>query len=172
MDDRLYRSREDRMISGVAGGVAERLDADPSIIRVVWAVLIFLTGGLALLVYIVMAIVVPVRPDGMDPAPAAVGDSDDASSAVAVAAGTWVGPDGSTVPLAAGPPRRARRQRDPADRARAGLIGGMILVGLGVVFLLRELIPALDFDLLWPALLIGLGIVLVVVAVMPRGHSS
>src|SRR4029077_9895595 len=85
VDDRLVRSREDRMISGVAGGVAERLDVDPSIIRVVWAVLIFLTGGLALLVYIVMAIVVPVRPDGMDPAPAAVGGSDDSSSAMAVA---------------------------------------------------------------------------------------
>ena len=37
MDDRLYRSVDDRMLAGVAGGVAERLDADPSIIRVVWA---------------------------------------------------------------------------------------------------------------------------------------
>ena len=34
--DRLYRSRDDRMIAGVAGGVAEHLDADPSIIRIVW----------------------------------------------------------------------------------------------------------------------------------------
>ena len=55
MSDRLYRSRDDRMIAGVAGGVAEQLDADPSLIRIVWAVLIVLTGGLALLVYIVMA---------------------------------------------------------------------------------------------------------------------
>ena len=55
------------MIAGVAGGVAEQLDADPSLIRIVWAVLIFLTGGLALLVYIVMAIVVPERPAGQEP---------------------------------------------------------------------------------------------------------
>ena len=55
MDDRLYRSVDDRMLAGVAGGVAERLDADPSIIRIVWAMLIILTGGIALVAYIVMA---------------------------------------------------------------------------------------------------------------------
>ena len=67
MNDRLYRSRDDRMITGVAGGVAEQLDADPSLIRIVWTVLIVLTGGLALLVYIVMAVVVPERPPGQEP---------------------------------------------------------------------------------------------------------
>ena len=63
MDDRLYRSVDDRMLAGVAGCVAERLDADPSIIRVVWALLVVLTGGLALVAYVVMAIVVPEAPD-------------------------------------------------------------------------------------------------------------
>ncbi len=55
------------MLAGVAGGVAERLDADPSIIRVVWALLIVLTGGIALIAYIVMAIVVPDAPAGREP---------------------------------------------------------------------------------------------------------
>ena len=67
MTDRLYRSPDDRMLAGVAGGLAEMLDIDPSIVRIVWAVLIVLTGGLALLVYIVMAIVVPERPIGVEP---------------------------------------------------------------------------------------------------------
>ena len=66
MTDRLYRSPDDRMLAGVAGGLAEMLDIDPSVIRIVWAVLIVLTGGLALLVYIVMAIVVPERPPGVE----------------------------------------------------------------------------------------------------------
>jgi len=70
MDDRLYRSVDDRMLAGVAGGVAERLDADPSIIRIVWALMVFLSGGIALIVYLVMAIVVPDDP-GTDPAGAA-----------------------------------------------------------------------------------------------------
>ena len=47
------------MIAGVAGGLAEFWDADPSLIRIVWALLVVLTGGIALLVYIIMAIVVP-----------------------------------------------------------------------------------------------------------------
>ena len=59
MNEHLYRSRDDRMIAGVAGGLADLWDADPSLIRIVWALLVFLTGGLALLVYVVMAIVVP-----------------------------------------------------------------------------------------------------------------
>ena len=59
MNERLYRSRDDRMLAGVAGGLAERWDMDPSLVRIVWAVLVILTGGIALLVYIVMAIVVP-----------------------------------------------------------------------------------------------------------------
>ena len=35
MDDRLYRSRDERMIAGVAGGLAERLDLDPSLVRII-----------------------------------------------------------------------------------------------------------------------------------------
>jgi hypothetical protein len=76
------------------------------------------------------------------------------------------------MPVGSAPPRRARRQRDPADRARAGLIGGLVLIALGALFLLREFIPAFDFDLWWPTLLIGLGIVLVVVAVVPGRRSN
>ncbi len=170
MDERLYRSRDDRMIAGVAGGVAEHLDADPSIIRIVWALLIFLTGGLALLVYIVMAIVVPERPLGMaTPDPGAT----TGPSPEPVAAGGWIAPDGSTVPQATETGRRARgRRRDPADRARAGLVGGIVLIGLGALFLVREYIPTFDFDLWWPTLLIGLGVLLVVVALVPGKRSG
>jgi len=64
--DRLYRSRDDRMLAGVAAGVAENLDADPSIIRIAWALLTIFTGGIALVVYIVMAIVVPEDPGEYD----------------------------------------------------------------------------------------------------------
>jgi phage shock protein C len=169
VDDRLYRSRDDRILAGVAGGVAEHLDADPSIVRIVWAILIFPTGGLALLAYIVMAIVVPERPFGVA-APMPGGDPAQASGPVP--AGSWVAPDGSNVPQASSTSRRARRRRDPADRARAGLVGGIVLIGLGGIFLVREFIPAFDFDLWWPTLLIGLGILLVVVALVPSRHSS
>ena len=64
MNRRLYRSRTDSVISGVAGGVAEYLDVDPSIVRVVWALLAIVTGGVFVVLYIVMWIVVPEAPAG------------------------------------------------------------------------------------------------------------
>ena len=66
MNDRLYRSRDDRVLAGVAGGLAERLDLDPSLVRIVWAILVVLSGGLFLLLYVIMAIVVPEAPYGAD----------------------------------------------------------------------------------------------------------
>ena len=60
---KLYRSRKDRKLAGVCGGLAEYFDIDPTIIRVIWAVLA-LCYGTGLLIYLVMALVVPVKPDG------------------------------------------------------------------------------------------------------------
>ena len=54
------------------------------------------------------------------------------------------------------------------------LLLGAILVVLGGFFLLREFIPAFDFDLFWPIALIGAGVILVAVALRPdrRGGAS
>jgi phage shock protein C len=64
MNERLYRSRDDRIIAGVAGGVAERFRMDPSLVRIVWVILIPATAGAALALYVVMAFVVPEEPPG------------------------------------------------------------------------------------------------------------
>jgi phage shock protein C len=66
VNERLYRSRDERMLAGVAGGLAERFDLDPSLVRVLWVVLLFATGGLFLLLYIAMAVVVPEAPSSRD----------------------------------------------------------------------------------------------------------
>jgi phage shock protein C len=66
VNDRLYRSRDDRMIAGVAGGLAESLGLDPSLVRVAWVILALVTGGLLALVYVVMMFVVPEEPTGND----------------------------------------------------------------------------------------------------------
>jgi phage shock protein PspC (stress-responsive transcriptional regulator) len=168
------------MLAGVAGGVAEMLDADPSIIRIVWALLVFLTGGIALLVYIVMAIVVPERPEGMPVAsPWAPGGAVPAQDGSAPAPGPepvpeggWRAPDGSTVPMAASTGAPHRRQRDPADRARAGLLVGLLFILIGGIFLVRQFVPSFDVGLWWPTVAIAVGILLVVLAVLPPRRSS
>lgn len=58
---RLYRSRRDRMIAGVCGGIGEYLDIDPTIVRLLFVSGAFL-GGPGLLVYFVMMLVVPEEP--------------------------------------------------------------------------------------------------------------
>ncbi|MEE1243136.1 PspC domain-containing protein [Frisingicoccus sp.] len=54
---KLYRSKRNRMICGVCGGIGEYLDVDPTIIRLVALVLGF--SGTGLFVYIVAAIIMP-----------------------------------------------------------------------------------------------------------------
>ena len=56
---RLYKSSGDKMISGVSGGMADYFEIDPVFVRLGWVVSVFLTGGISILLYIVMAIVVP-----------------------------------------------------------------------------------------------------------------
>lgn len=58
---RLYRSRRDRMIAGVCGGLAEYFNIDPTIVRII-AVVALLAGMGGFLAYIIMWIVVPEEP--------------------------------------------------------------------------------------------------------------
>jgi phage shock protein PspC (stress-responsive transcriptional regulator) len=55
---RLLRSRDDRIIAGVAGGIARRLDVDPTLVRLGFAIAA-LFGGLGIIVYVVLALVTP-----------------------------------------------------------------------------------------------------------------
>jgi phage shock protein C len=63
---RLYRSRSDRRIAGVCGGLAEYFNIDPTIVRLVWAVLI-LGAGVGLLAYVLFWIIVPSAPAAATP---------------------------------------------------------------------------------------------------------
>ena len=129
MNERLYRSRTDRMLAGVAGGLAHSMRLDPSLVRIVWAILIPATGGLALVVYIVMAFVVPEAPAGTEH-----------STAIPMSGSSFA------IPVGAG------------------------LVVLGAYLLLRQYIPELDIDRLWPVFLIAIGVLLLLIAM--RGRSS
>ena len=59
---RLYRSRSERMISGVAGGLADYVDVDPTIVRLLWLVAFVTTGPVALVLYALCALIIPREP--------------------------------------------------------------------------------------------------------------
>lgn len=56
---KLYRSNSDKMLCGVCGGIGEYLDVDPTLIRLIWAVLA--CSGTGIFVYILAAIIIPMN---------------------------------------------------------------------------------------------------------------
>ena len=154
------------MLAGVAGGVAETLDADPALVRIVWALLTIFTGGLALVVYIVMAIVVPEAPWGSNSRTSTGPPADRPGASASSEAGSAAAADREARRAA----RRARRRESGAP-ARGGFIAGLILIVIGSFFLIREFVPWFDWNLWWPIGLIALGGLLLVLALLP-GRSS
>ena len=61
MQKRLYKSRTEKKLGGVCGGIAVYFNIDPTIVRLLWLVTIFCGGG-GLIAYIIAYIVVPREP--------------------------------------------------------------------------------------------------------------
>ena len=62
MKKQLMRSGRDKKIAGVCAGVANYLDIDPTIVRVIWGVLAFCYGA-GIVAYIILWIIAPVSTD-------------------------------------------------------------------------------------------------------------
>ena len=147
MNRRLYRCRHDRRIAGVAAGVAEYFEADPTLVRILWFLSIFF-GGLGIFVYIAMALIVPLEP--LTAAEA------DAARAAAVASGDVATDDAGTV----------GHRHVPRRGAPWATIFGLGLIVLGSIALLDRILPGWDAGH-WvvPVFFIGIGAVLVARAI-------
>jgi phage shock protein C len=144
------------MLAGVAGGLAQMWGADPSLVRIIWALLVVFTGGVALLVYIVMAIVVPEEDEVFGPAGAPARSAGDTDPVTVEGQAAW------RVPRTAG-----------SGLSPGVLLGGFFIL-IGLFFLAREFFPRIDFDWFWPLVLVAVGIVLIGSAMGrgPRPGSS
>ncbi len=78
MERKLYRSRTDKMVAGVCGGLGEYLDVDPTLIRLLFVFAVLAGFGSGIVLYIIMAIVMPpreeTRPIAVEPAPGSNSD--------------------------------------------------------------------------------------------------
>jgi phage shock protein C len=63
---KLYRSREQKMIAGVCGGIAEYFELDVSVVRILWVIATLLSVGVGVIAYLIMMIVFPEKPLEMD----------------------------------------------------------------------------------------------------------
>jgi phage shock protein C len=143
---RLYRCRHDRRLAGVAAGVAEFFGLDPTLVRLLWVLTIFV-GGIGLLLYIGMAIIVPLEPISADA---------DAS--------------GETGEAAAAP--EGHRHASHGD-GRWTTVVGLGLILFGSLALVDRFLPALEVrHFLVPAIMIGIGVFLVMSAVRREPMES
>ena len=130
---RLIRSTSDRVIGGVAGGLARYFDVDPTFVRLAFVVL-GLFNGMGVLIYFITWLVVPDE------------TSRELTGEAAVRANLT--------------DMREQLQR-LTNRAGAGPRGGelfgIILVAVGVAFLLDQFVPQLSSGLIWPLVMMGLG---------------
>jgi phage shock protein C len=61
---KLYRSRTDKMVAGVCGGLGIYLGVDPTLVRLAFVLLLLFGIGSGLLVYLAMMLIVPLEPEG------------------------------------------------------------------------------------------------------------
>ena len=130
MKKRLYRSTNDKMISGVCGGIGEYFDLDPSLIRLALVLIGFATSGGLLIAYIVAAIVVPERPEGYE-----YESSDDQEV---------YDEDGNPV-------------EDVYTQKKTKQIVGIALLAFGGLLMLDNLFMWFDKGIIMPLVIIGIG---------------
>lgn len=155
MTRRLYRSDRDRILGGVAGGIAEYFDVDPTLVRLAW-VLLGLMGGSGIPAYIIAWIIIPEEPS------ARYRDRRDDRGPEARGAGNGPGP-GEGAGNGADGGRATGAAEANGRRASGAWLFGLILVVLGFVLLLRNFAPWLTWLWtlpLWPLLLIFVGAIL------------
>ena len=60
MNKKLYRNTQNKMIAGVCSGLAEYINIDPTIVRLIWALIAL--GGAGIIAYLIAAIIIPEKP--------------------------------------------------------------------------------------------------------------
>lgn len=163
--NRLYRSASSRVFGGVAGGIAEYFDIDPIIIRMLF-IIIALAGGGGVLVYIILWIAIPSRP--LVPPVYNMGSGDPASPPPPPGVFGTDSAESKAYTAEPIPPFDSKPERSN----RGGLIGGLVLITLGSIFLADRFIPRIDFGDLWPIILVVVGAVLIVTNIADRDKKN
>ena len=175
MNRRLYRCRHDKRLAGVSSGLAEYFDVDVSLVRVLWVLSIFF-GGLGILAYIVLAIIVPLEPEylgvpgvGTTATPGQAEGSTDAEGNPLATGGPTAAPVGPHAHSAWYVADEAHGHRTSGTGMGATFFG-MILILFGALALVDGYLPgwADNGRFLWPAFILGVGALLVVTAVRRR----
>lgn len=142
MGKKLYRSRSNKVIAGVCGGIAEYFVIDPTIVRIVFVVLGFLTAFALIAAYVIAIIIIPE------------GDNDSFNSFSRQNSDSH-----SDSPFSE--PSNAWREPAKFDSGKGGLIGGVVLVLLGIMFFVKQFFNWFDIKYMMPIILIVIGFAII-----------
>lgn len=137
---KLYRLPKEGKVAGVCAGLAEYLEFDVTLVRLVFVVLTLASGGFGIFIYIVLAVVMP-----MSNAPS--------------------GPTVSGNNIGENVQALAEEVKHSGGLNRVRNYTGAVLVALGIWLLLIQFFPNwafLNWNVVWPVLLVILGLALVV----------
>lgn len=138
MNKQLLRSKKNRMIGGVAGGIADYFDIDPVIIRAIFIVAT-LGWGLSILVYIILWIIVPDEAKlkkniETEPEPAMEDNTD-----------FYIREEAEY-----------RLKKEKSEKRK--ILGAVLLITIGAALLFENFAPFGIFENIWPLAIIALGI--------------
>jgi phage shock protein C len=135
---KLYRSVDDRMIAGVCGGLADYFEVDVTLVRIVTVLLAIFTG-VGVVAYIIGIIVIPEGP-GKGEKVAKKVNKEDVAQKINEAAS------------------KVKEAIDKSPKGNGRLLGGLVLILLGFMFLGQLFWPAIDGKMFVGALLLLLGV--------------
>lgn len=139
-EKRLYRSTKNRMLFGVAGGIGEYFNVDPTIVRLVFVILT-IWGGVGIVLYIIGIFLIPEENESKTDYKKSSTSSEDLKKNVESVASD------------------IKDKISKNNRAlRGDQIFGLIILLIGVIFLFNAIFPFFNFWRLWPLALIAIGI--------------
>jgi phage shock protein PspC (stress-responsive transcriptional regulator) len=135
MTKKLYRTPRGKIIGGVCVGLAEYFDIDAVLIRALFVVALF-SGGVGLITYIVLWVIMPQEENVLSAAQTAESPSDGAID-------------------------KSEDESFFSEKNKGSVIIGLVLLALGTFFLVRELFPSFSFKYVLPLMLITIGAIIV-----------
>ena len=132
---KLYRARRGKVLGGVCGGIGDYLNIDKVIVRILF-ILLAIFGASGVLVYIILWIAIPEQ-DASSMYQAQMGQAD------------AEGIHGNLSNAA------------PTQKSSSGMVLGIIMIAIGMLFLVNGLLPMYNLWNFWPVVLIAAGVLLI-----------
>ena len=155
MEKRFYRSREDKKLAGVCGGIAEYFEVDPTLVRLIWVVFTFV-GGAGVIAYIIAAIIMPEKPMDIS--------EDETYIEIEEVDEEELNKEEGTATFQKPRDHRSDNRRNEPKGDNNNVAIGLALVVLGSLFFSRNFLRIhwIDFSYIWPVALILIGVYVIV----------